>query len=53
MNILMFVCTTVLYKYMKLLGNDVHNLSDNTHVSRVLKQHCLYSQWRTSYWNGR
>jgi hypothetical protein len=28
----MFVCTTVLYEYMKSLRNDVNNLFDNTHV---------------------
>ena len=28
----MFTRTTVLCKYMKSLGNDVHNLSDNTPV---------------------
>jgi len=27
-----FVCTTVLYKYMKSLRNDIHYLSDNKHV---------------------
>ena len=31
-NILMFACSTVLYKYMKSLINDILNLSDNTHV---------------------
>ena len=28
----MFVYITVLFKYMKLLRNAVHNLSDNTHM---------------------
>ena len=43
-NILMFVCTTVLWKYMKLLRNYVHNLSDNTHVRSKLYRvfyHCI------------
>jgi hypothetical protein len=31
-NILSFVRTTILYKYIKSLSNDFHNLSDNTHV---------------------
>ena len=31
-NILMFAWSTVLYKYMKSLINDILNLSDNTHV---------------------
>ena len=31
-NILMFACSTVLYKYMKSLINDILNLSDNTYV---------------------
>ena len=28
----MFVCTTALYDYLHLLGNDVHNLFVNAHV---------------------
>ena len=32
MSIVMFVCSTVLYAYMKLLRNDVNNLFDNKHV---------------------
>lgn len=28
----MFVCTAVLYEYMKSFRNDVNNLFDNTHV---------------------
>ena len=31
-NILMFVCTTVLYDYMKSLRIYVHTFSDGTHV---------------------
>ena len=27
----MFVCTMVLYEYMKSLRNDLNNLFDNTH----------------------
>ena len=34
----MFVCITVLYKYMKSLRNDVHNLSANAHVRRKISQ---------------
>jgi len=37
-SIFMFVCTTVLYKYMKSLRNDVHNLSANAHVRRKISQ---------------
>jgi hypothetical protein len=33
----MFVCTMVLYKYMKSLWNDVHNLSNNTHMQSKIK----------------
>ena len=29
---LMFVCSTVMYKYMESLINDIHNLPDNMHV---------------------
>ena len=29
---LMFVCTTVLYEYMKSILNDVNNVFDNTQV---------------------
>lgn len=32
---IMFVCTTVLYKYMSL-RNDVHHISGNTHVRREI-----------------
>ena len=46
-NILKFVCTTVLYKFLKLLRNNVHNLSSYIHVQRkktsgILSQHCVY-----------
>ena len=37
-SIFMFVCTTVLYKCMKLLRNDDHNLSANAHVWRKISQ---------------
>ena len=37
-SIFMFVCTMVLYKYMKSLRNDVHNLSANAHVRRKISQ---------------
>jgi hypothetical protein len=37
-SIFMFVCTTVLYKYMKSLRNVVHNLSANAHVQRKISQ---------------
>ena len=33
---ILFVCTKVLYKYMKSLRNDVHNLSGNRHVQVLL-----------------
>jgi len=50
---LVYVCTTVLYKYMKSHINDALNLSDKTQVrikniSRVLSQHYLQSLWMTS-----
>lgn len=35
----MYVCT-VMYKYMKSLRNDVHTLSDNTHVRSKLICEC-------------
>ena len=31
-NLLMFVCTTLMQKYMKLQRNDENNLSDSMHV---------------------
>jgi len=31
-NLLMFVCITVMQKYMKLQRNDENNLSDSMHV---------------------
>ena len=34
----MFVCTTVLYKYMKSFKNDVHNLSNLYEVKYDPKQ---------------
>ena len=37
-SIFMFVCTMVLYKYMKSLRNVVHNLSANAHVQRKISQ---------------
>ena len=42
MNILMFVCTTVLHKYIKPLRNYVHNLSDNMHT---VDSRCLELGW--------
>jgi len=32
----MFACTTVIFKYMKSLGNDVHNLSGDLHVRSTI-----------------
>ena len=37
-NIVMFVCTTVFYKSLESLRNDIHNLSYNTHVQIELDQ---------------
>ena len=37
----MFACTTVIFKYMKSLGNDVHNLSDITNVQSKI-YHKIY-----------
>ena len=34
----MFACSMLLHKYMKSLGNDVHNLSGNMHVRREIYQ---------------
>jgi hypothetical protein len=52
----MFGCTTVLYKYMKLLMNDVNNLFDKSHVWIKIYQefyysiiYILFSQWRMSW----
>ena len=36
---LLHMCTTILHKYMKLLGTDCHNYSDNTHVqSKIYRE---------------
>ena len=39
----MFVCTTVLYEYMNLLGNDVYNLFVYTHVRIKIYQEFYHS----------
>jgi hypothetical protein len=39
----MFACTTVLYKYMKSLGNGVQNMSDNT---------CVWSKIYQEFYHG-
>jgi hypothetical protein len=40
-SISMFVCTTVLYEYPKLLRNDVNNLLCNAHVRIEIYYHCI------------
>jgi len=42
-NILMFACTVILYKYIKLFGNYVNNLSDNEHVRSKIYQEFYHS----------
>jgi hypothetical protein len=34
----MFICTTVLYEYIKSLGNEMNNLFDNMHVQIKIYQ---------------
>ena len=40
----MFVCTTVLYEYMKSFRNDVSNLFDNTHMKSLRNDVNLFVQ---------
>ena len=42
-HIFRFVCTTVLYKFLKSPRNDVHNLSSNIHVQRKIHQELYQS----------
>ena len=39
----MFICTTVLYEYMKSLRNEMNNLFDNTHVGIKIYQEFYHS----------
>jgi hypothetical protein len=39
----MVVCPTALYKYIKSHSNDVHNMSDNTHVQIKIYQEFYHS----------
>jgi hypothetical protein len=42
-SIFMFPCTTVLYKHMKLLRSDVHNLFGNSHVRIKIYQESYHN----------